>query len=176
MIENNPYFFGGPVPGFPGYCVTPDGVVWSQRTNHRHIFRINWKKLRPRLNRHGYWKLTLYNDNGKASFLVHRLVLMAFVGLKPEGMVCCHNDGNRQNNNLDNLRWDTIRSNNDDMIKHKSVSGTKNPAAKLTENDVVEIRRLHKTGLSYKEISIQYSVTLCAIRFICIRKTWGHIP
>lgn len=51
---------------------------------------------------------------------VHRLVLEAFVGPYPEGMECCHADGDPTNNHLDNLRWDTRSANSHDSVKHGS--------------------------------------------------------
>lgn len=57
--------------------------------------------------------------NGKRKFCyVHRLVLETFVGPCPEGMECCHNDGNHLNNTLSNLRWDTKSSNILDQVQH----------------------------------------------------------
>lgn len=47
--------------------------------------------------------------------LVHRIVLEAFVGPCPTGMECCHNDNNRTNNRLENLRWDTRYGNCQDI-------------------------------------------------------------
>lgn len=52
-------------------------------------------------------------QNGKR--LVHRLVLESFVGPCPDGMECCHNDGDRTNNRVDNLRWDTRYGNCQDI-------------------------------------------------------------
>lgn len=49
---------------------------------------------------------------------VHRLVLEAFVGSCPPGMECCHNNGDPSDNRLDNLRWDTKKSNRQDRNKH----------------------------------------------------------
>ncbi|QOV97160.1 HNH endonuclease [Rhodococcus pyridinivorans] len=49
---------------------------------------------------------------------VHRLVLEAFTGPCPDGMVGCHNDGDTTNNRLDNLRWDTPGANNRDKRTH----------------------------------------------------------
>lgn len=43
--------------------------------------------------------------------LVHRLVLEAFIGPSPDGTECCHNDNDRTNNAVDNLRWDTRYNN-----------------------------------------------------------------
>lgn len=62
---------------------------------------------------------------GKAGIgAVHRIVLEAFVGLRPEGMVCRHLDGNGLNNNLSNLKWGTVKENYKDMVKHgRSLRG-----------------------------------------------------
>lgn len=49
---------------------------------------------------------------------IHRLVLAAFVGAPPEGLIGCHNDGNKLNNHVSNLRWDTYSSNMLDAVKH----------------------------------------------------------
>lgn len=57
--------------------------------------------------------------NWKMHYLyVHSLVLTAFVGPKPEGMECCHRDGNPLNNHIDNLRWGTHSDNMQDSIRH----------------------------------------------------------
>lgn len=49
---------------------------------------------------------------------VHRLVLDAFVGPRPTGMECCHNDGDPTNNHVSNLRWDTKSANCLDSVQH----------------------------------------------------------
>src|SRR5690606_19157042 len=51
-------------------------------------------------------------------FGVHVLVLEAFVGPRPEGHECCHNDGDPGNNHVDNLRWDTPGNNQRDTLSH----------------------------------------------------------
>lgn len=49
---------------------------------------------------------------------IHRLVLEAFVAPCPDGMEACHNDGDRTNNHISNLRWDTRLGNCQDIIAH----------------------------------------------------------
>ena len=51
---------------------------------------------------------------------VHVLVLEAFVGPRPEGMQCCHNNGIADDNKLKNLRWDTPRNN----VRDRKLHGT----------------------------------------------------
>src|SRR5688572_24881149 len=49
---------------------------------------------------------------------VHVLVLTAFVGPRPPGLVCRHLDGNPENNIPDNLAWGTSSQNKYDSIRH----------------------------------------------------------
>lgn len=100
-----------PIPGHPDYEVSDDGQVRLWRP---------WRGLAvPRavaqhVNAKGY--ATLHLD--KTTHRVHRLVLTAFVGPCPEGMEACHNDGDKLNNRLDNLRWDTRDANRADSYAH----------------------------------------------------------
>lgn len=52
------------------------------------------------------------------NYKVHTLVLLAFVGPRPEGMEGCHNNGDPSDNRLTNLRWDTHRGNEADKLRH----------------------------------------------------------
>jgi len=66
--------------------------------------------LKPRLvgpPRRHYLAVRLYRDSQPQQRLVHHLVLEAFVGLKPEGMMGLHRDDNQFNNSPQNLYWGT---------------------------------------------------------------------
>lgn len=90
----------------------------------------------------GYWVVTLRMPGMCKLKKVHRLVLEAFDSAEPKGKQSCHNDGNRLNSRWDNLRWDTIRNNSLDRVKHGTDSrGEQSWNAKLTEDDV---RYIHK--------------------------------
>lgn len=49
---------------------------------------------------------------------VHILVLEAFVGPRPEGLLGLHRDGNPKNNHVDNLYWGTYSDNSRDAVRH----------------------------------------------------------
>jgi len=125
--------------------------------------------LRTILKRNGYFVVKILGRQR----LVHDLVLHAFVGNRPEGMQACHYDGNRLNNAAANLRWDTVRANTDDKLRHRTVPrGSLAACSKLTESDVLTIRR---DGRSRKSIAKDYGVTPEAISSIVLRKTWRHV-
>lgn len=129
---------------------------------------------------HGYPSVFLYSDGSREQRLVHRLVLEAFVGSCPSGMECCHNDGDRKNCKLKNLRWDTRSSNTLDSIKHGTYVGSSRGSlhknAKLTEDDVVIIKRLLLEGhLSQIAIGEIFDVSGTVVNYINKRKSWRHV-
>jgi len=111
-----------PIPGFEGsYEVSDYGGVRSlDRTIQRSdglIVRLEGRMLAIHIH-NGYPTIRLAHGNRRLTFGVHRLVLLAFVGPSPDGMEACHNDGDRSNNVLSNLRWDSRSENNKDRIRH----------------------------------------------------------
>jgi hypothetical protein len=50
--------------------------------------------------------------------------MQAFVGLPEEGQIICHYDDDKQNNRLDNLRYDTHKANSADMKRNKAINVT----------------------------------------------------
>jgi hypothetical protein len=111
-----------------------------------------------------------------ASRKVHRLVLEAFVGPCPPGMECCHNDGNPLNNRLDNLRWDTRRSNQLDRNRHGTGSrGEKSTVSRLLECEVREIKRGLRCGESYRQLAAVFGVSYGAVSAIKYGKSWAWL-
>ena len=105
-----------------------------------------WRPLRPTPQYRGHLCVCLVRDGTKCSRHVHRLVLEAFLGPCPPGLICCHNDGDPANNRLSNLRWDTYKSNSEDMLRHGTRRMGSAAGAKLDEEDVLGIRRLKAGG------------------------------
>ena len=133
----------GKVRGASNYRVDRAGHIWSK-------WRGTWKRLKTTKRKDsGYYVATIYRDDGLVRVrTVHRMVLEAFVGPCPEGMECCHEDGDKSNNRLSNLYWGTHKENSDDSVRlNLTTKGTKNGMAKLSEFDVIEIRRLYRNGM-----------------------------
>lgn len=122
------------VPGWPGYLVSDHGRMWGRRG----------RELDPTTNRkNGYRYVGLAKGDGSGgntSFNVHRLVLEAFVGPRPDGMLCRHLDGDPSNNHLSNLSWGTPLENMADKVTHGRESHHHGGRAKLTPEQVAEIR------------------------------------
>ena len=135
-----------------------------------------WHLLKP-IRRQGYCTVNLARAGKKSARRIHRLVLEAFVGPCPPGMVACHGDGNRSNNALSNLRWDTHQSNADDAVLHGTrARGSRCGATKLAEDDVVEIRRLRAEGVRMGELASRFGISRKNVEAIVCRRSWRHLP
>ena len=149
------------IPGYEGlYMVSNLGNVKSlprEMWNGKGYFMSKEKLLSKNTCPIGYNRVILTNYEKKRYYVgVHYLVLKAFVGEKPEGYTVCHNDNNKDNNKLNNLRYDSLRENSIDMYRH----GYKVTIGKLTVEDVVEIRRLYATGeYLQKDLANIYNVS-----------------
>ena len=120
-----------PVKGHEGiYEASSHGRIRSvDRTvtySDGRVCRRKGKVLSVRLDKYGYQIVGLCNQGKCQTRTVHSLVAEAFIGPRPEGMEVCHNDGDRTNNHLDNLRYGTSSDNNLDQLRH----GTHNNAVK----------------------------------------------
>lgn len=60
----------------------------------------------------GYVCVTVQAGGRRSNVTVHKAVLEAFVGPRPEGLECRHLDGDPSNNHLSNIEWGTPSENN----------------------------------------------------------------
>lgn len=100
------------VVGYEGlYKISNKGRVLSLERYVRHsknFLRIhNQRIVKPRTDGGGYLMVGLYKEGVSRHFKIHRLVMIAFVGLDDERKEVNHLDENKKNNNLNNLAWVT---------------------------------------------------------------------
>ena len=151
--------------GFEGfYKISNYGRILTVKSNTIKKLTIDKHDGRP--------YCCLWANNKQAQVRPHKLVLEAFVGKRPIGMECCHNDGNPQNNHLSNLRWDTAKNNQADRVRHGTTNRGENcGTAKLTGIQVDAIRqdtRLHRL------IALDYGVRANTISRIKSGVRWKH--
>lgn len=88
-------------------------------------------KLLKQGNVNGYKVVILYKDGKKKTYLVHRLVAIAFIPNPNNLPIINHKDENKTNNNVNNLEWCTYEYNNTYGTARKRASekmrGENNP-------------------------------------------------
>lgn len=99
------------------YLINEKGDIFSTIKN---------RLLRPYKNNKGYLNTSLYLNNSRYRFLVHRLVALNFIENYENKDTVNHKDGNKLNNDISNLEW----MSNEENLKHSYVSGIRKRAQK----------------------------------------------
>lgn len=140
------------------YDVTKDGKVINKHTG---------RCLKPQKNGKGYYRVGI----GKKLIFVHRLVAEKYVPNPDNKPQVNHKDGNKLNNNADNLEWVTNQQNRDHAIKNKlQICGERCPWAKLTKAQVCFIRTHNE--FNSKELAKLFHVSPSHIREIRRNESW----
>lgn len=100
------------IKNFPDYFVSDEGDVYSKKYHYRQNKDCHLIKLKPILASNGYFTVGLRKNKTVATTCIHRLVAEAFIP-NPENKPCVnHIDGNKHNNHVSNLEWNTYSENN----------------------------------------------------------------
>jgi len=140
------------------------------------------KIIKGSITKHGYLRYGLKTKNKKqVNRFAHVLVAMAFIPNPDNLKEVNHEDGDKLNNSVTNLKWCT-RSYN---VKHAYDTGIKqanprlgeaHPGSKLNNETVMLIRNEYKgKNTSHQKLGIKYGVSAGVIGRIVNNKSWKHI-
>ena len=129
------------------------------------------------LTKSGYFEVAIMRNSKRVKSLVHRLVGLAHVPGYSEGLSINHIDGNKQNNNFENLEWVSLARNTQHEWETGLVDlwGEKQPGSKLTTKQVVYIRRLLSQGIAAHTLSVIAGVSNSTIDLIKKGKRWPTV-
>lgn len=100
------------------------------------------KILKHGIDTDGRYIVGLSKDGKKKFYRVHVLIPLSFIGNRPDGYHILHANGDKKDNRLENLSYDTPSQNRKDIYRY----GNKNTQGKLSLEEVLEVRRLYATG------------------------------
>eukprot|EP01040_Poterioochromonas_malhamensis_P006072 gene6072-6529_t len=129
---------------FSKYEISNTGKLRNKRTG---------KFIKGKFDKDGYIQVGLYHKEGeiehkRKDFRMHRLVAVAFIPNPNNKPLVDHIDGNKANNNVDNLRWASFSENVYNTKKHrKSATNVKGI---YFENDKYRVR----VGIDGKQLSL----------------------
>lgn len=175
-----------PVVGFEGlYEVSDLGRVrsldreltfinrWGSKTTY--IKRGKILKAYKNTDRGNYMYVNLHNNNEQHMRRVHRLVVFAFIGNIPSGLVVCHNNNDPSDNRLFNLRLDTYLGNSADQLRFGTrPRGQAHNLARLTDTDVRLIKSV-RGRVPQRQLADEYGVTKGHINNIQCGFRWRHV-
>lgn len=144
------------------FRVSNFGNLWSKRSN---------RLLRQFIHKNGYavCSTRIGGRKGVAKcFKIHRLVAEAFLENPESKATVNHKDGNKLNNNLDNLEWYTPL----EQVQHAIATGLvksrkeeNNPNAKITNDQAIQIlAKREETGFGAIRLSKVLGYSIPTIR------------
>lgn len=178
-----------PIPGYdPDYQVSSLGRVRSRKRRGARGWQLapcprcgfvrgdnslrGWKLLAGSFNTNGYTQVGILRIGAHRAteVMVHKLVLLAFVGPCPDGMESMHANNIRSDCRLENLSYGTKKQNMANM-----PSGNKRHWSSMTRDQVAEARRMAATGLSGIEIASRLGVRYQACTMSISGRTWKDV-
>jgi len=131
-----------------------------------------WTGQKPGKRPYGLLKI------GQKNYYAHRIMFFLIKKEQPFSMLVCHSCDNPCCCNPDHLFLGTDHDNMRDMIskgRANKANGEKVNTSKLKSDDVLSIIRLSDSGVSKKDLSKKYGISLTQIYYIVNKKVWKHL-
>lgn len=146
------------IKGWEMYQVDTNGNVYSKNGN----------KLKYSINHNGYCIVNFYHNNKRKGFSVHTLIAETFFENKENKTQVNHKDGNKQNNNIDNLEFITAKENIEHSIK---ILGNDNRGINNSNS-----KRIYGYDKNTKELKYQFDSIADAARYFAVNnENYRHI-
>ena len=128
-------------------------------------------------------RTTLGSSDRKIHIIVHKAVAYTFIPNPNNLPEVNHKDGDKTNNNVNNLEWCTSHYNqqhkyNSGLLDKQKITGENNHAAKLTWDDVSFIRENCKPGVKGCGISTfakRFNVSYPVVKRVVENTGWVDI-
>ena len=159
------------IAGFDGYEIDESGNVYSL-----FVKRL----MKVKISSAGYSSIGLRREGKYHWFNCHRLVLMTFGGHcdGTEKLQACHIDGDKRNNHISNLRWDTPAGNTRDKYHHGTMfnvkRGEQHHKAKLTIALVIKLRQ-EAQSKNCTELSFLYGIPKLTVYDAVVGNSWKSV-
>lgn len=157
------YVEGAGVLDFTGsYIVSNVGKVYS-------LMFQRLRELAPKKpSSRGYLCVGLQHEGQYRKLKIHRIIACTFLGMPEEGYECCHIDGTRTNNEVNNLRWGTPKENMHDQKAHgTTTSGERQGRAKLSNVQAQQLLDEYDAGgITQTALALKYGVAQTAVGYI----------
>ena len=173
-----------PIPGWPTYAVSNLGrvkrlIAARGTTAHRILKLITWFI--------GYYAVCLSRPLGNnkyhfGRYLVHRLVMLAFVGPPPTTETFVnHKNGIKTDNQLENLHYVTRSENAKHAFKLGLIKappykrGEQSPMCTITTQTAQAILNTPREKISNRELAKQFGTSMGIVSDIRSRRSWKHL-
>ena len=129
------------VNGYENYLISKSGLVYSIKAK---------KLLKSTIDKKGYCKVALYNEQGKLSISLHRLVALNYIENPDNKPQINHINGIKSDNKVTNLEWVTNKENTLHAIKNGLRDEAHKKAVTDNQKQVVHLT----SGIFYDSLKL----------------------
>lgn len=164
----------------PVYWISSKARIYNAKTKKF----ITTRKLDESKHSSPYYKVNLQIDIDGHSysdvFLVHRLMMSTFFPCENmQKLLVNHKDGNKYNDELDNLEWATASENIIHAINtglFKPVYGEEHCCATITNESAIQIiNLLFSRKYTHAQIANKFGTSISVVDSIACGKSWKHL-
>lgn len=156
------------------YYISNTGLIKNINTN---------KILKLRKNCRGYLKTNISINGKLKTVFIHRLVAITFIPNPNNYPQVNHKDGNKENNNVENLEWCSPKQNIEHAIKLGLIyhlKGVECNQSRLRRKDILYLRKLYKPSKKFKhglltKLAKQFNVSRHTIKNAINYNTYKNI-
>lgn len=136
--------------------------------------------LKQYITHQGYYRTNIRKENKTIAVFIHQAVASLFIPNPLNLPMINHKDGNKLNNEVNNLEWCSDSYNTQHAIEHNLLKpyGEDNGMHKLSEKDIKEIRASYipyDKNNSFNALAKRYDVSRIQIRNIIKNINWKHL-
>lgn len=146
------------IPNHPDYIITTNGNVFSLKTGKfiKHFYQFDYPRV---------------TVDGK-TIRVHVLMAETFIGPRPKGYGINHKDGNKWNNNIENIEYATQKENVQHALRTGLIKTLDNSKCATKKNDdVVNAIFDHYMGQPKSRVAKRYNITIQYLNQVL----WGKL-
>jgi len=155
------------------YTISDKGIVVAllkPANPPRRYSDIPERIMNTPINKAGYMYCSLNKGSHSKIFLIHRLIAQYFIP-NPDNKPCVnHIDGNKTNNEIENLEWVTHKENTQHAIQLGLIKRVKRN--RCINYQVAEQIRIERKNMRVSELAKKYKVAEITIYNIINNKTW----
>lgn len=155
--------------------------VISRFNSHVKVSESGCHEWNSALNPRGYGIFSLKRGSKWGAVLAHRVAWEIANGPIPTGLYVCHSCDNPRCVNPSHLFIGTQLDNIRDMMEKGREAigyhpkGSAHGCAKMTEDSVIEIRKMRLAGFEWKSIASRFGIGLSTAHSIGTGRTWKHV-
>jgi hypothetical protein len=166
------------IPGIKGYGASSDGRIWSCWKWGSTVLTDTWREItQKRKAESEYRRVHIGRFGFQKTCQVHRLVVSAFRGPIPKGMVVDHLDCDKSNNSLENLEVVTREENELRALNNgRKFRGEAHPNARYSEPQIRALKLdAALGGKTQGQLVLEHGIKRSTVQAVLSGRLWAHV-